>query len=137
VLVLSGSKGFPEITAALREAGLSGLIPGKGNAPEAPAVRDAIVSALASEEFATREKASERLATLLPEHREYLAETSQTHEDPEVTKRIRKALSDFDQAANPKEAGAPNLQSIIPPRLLRLLRLLPRNARREWNKGLF
>lgn len=137
VLVLSGSKAFPDMAAALREAGLPGLIPGNENAPEPPADRAAIIAALASEDFATREKASERLASLLPGQRESLEETSRTHEDPEVTKRIRKALSDFDEATNPEQAGLPKLQNLVPPRLLRFLRLLPKSARREWNNGRF
>ncbi len=135
VLVLSGAESFSDITAALRAAGLPGLIPCTESIPAAPTDRDAIIAALASEEFAVREKASEQLATLLPEHREYLTEISQTHDDPEVTQRIRKALSAFDQAANTEPAAAPNLHSLIPPRLLRLLRLLPEKARREWERG--
>ena len=137
VLVLSGAEAFPEITAALRDAGLPGLIPAAEKTPPAPAARDAIIAALASKEFATRQKASERLATLLPEHRAYLTEISQTHEDPEVTKRIRKALSDLDQAAKPEQDVKPKLESIIPPRLLRLLRLLPDKERRAWNEADF
>jgi hypothetical protein len=135
VLVLSGTEAFPEIAAALREAGLPGLIPDAEDSPAAPADRDAIIAALASEDFATRERASERLATLLPEHREYLTQAAKTHDDPEVTLRIRKALSAFEQAANPAPAAAPSLRSLIPPRLLRLFRLLPENARRKWERG--
>lgn len=134
-LVLSGRKAFEHLTTALQKANLANLTPAKKQKASPLAKRDGIIKALESEKFSEREKASQQLADLMPKHREYLENTAETHEDPEVSERIYQALDDFEKMQNPEESAELSLQHLVKPRLERIIRLLSAKERKQWNAG--
>lgn len=132
-LVLSGKHAFPHLITCMQEADLSDLVPKKKGEAKLDANRQNIIAALASEKFLEREKASKRLSTLLPQHREFLEKTAENHQDPEVSERIYQALDEFEDIENPLQNNNPSLLQLVKPRLERILRLISADQRKEWN----